>query len=300
MKRIYLLIIAIFMPVIGTSASYDSFVYANRSNVDDADSGNMILIEGGTFTMGDTFGDNHSDEDAHEVTLTYDYYLGAYEVTFNEYDAYCKAVGADKPDDSGWGREDRPVIYVSWYDAVDYCNWLSEQDGLAPAYNNDYELIDAEGKLTYDMMQVEGYRLPTEAEWEYAAREGGKKVRFGNGKNIADPEEINFCPSSSYSYMVRGVYQAKTVAVGSYEPNALGLYDMSGNVWEWCGDWYNSDYYKDGQENPYCSDDGGEGRVLRGGGWYNYANLVRASIRDGSDPLSIFSRRGFRLARTAP
>lgn len=77
------------------------------------------------------------------------------------------------------------MIYVPWTNAVDYCNWLSEQESLASTYNENYQFVDAKGKPTYDMTTVEGYRLPTEAEWEYAAREGGKKVRFGNGKDIA-------------------------------------------------------------------------------------------------------------------
>ena len=143
------------------------------------------------------------------------------------------------------------------------------------------------------------FRLPSEAEWEYAAREGGKKVRFGNGKDIADPEEINFNGSETYkqSYSRTGEYRSGTTPVGSFSPNRMGLYDMSGNVWEWCEDVYVEDYSKVGTDNPIYKEIG-SGRVRRGGCWLSMPRDVRASHRGLSTPDYRFGTLGFRLART--
>ncbi|HDQ45386.1 MAG TPA: hypothetical protein ENN17_07825, partial [bacterium] len=214
----------------------------------------MALIEGGTFQMGDTFGEGHSDEKpVHSVTVR-SFYLAQTEVTFDEYDAFCTATKRKKPSDSGWGRGRRPVIHVTWFDAVEFCNWKSRQEGLTPCYQRSGD------NVAWDR-NANGYRLPTEAEWEYAAREGGRKVRFGNGKDIADPAEINFNGSAQYkkSFSVAGVYRRKTMPVGSFSPNRLGLYDMSGNVWEWCWDWYGS--YGGGAQSDPAGPSSGRCRV---------------------------------------
>lgn len=254
----------------------------------------MVRIPGGSYTLGCT--DEQKDCDGDEspttrVTVS-DFYLGKYEVTFDEYDAFCTATGREKPSDSGWGRGQRPVINVSWNDAVAYCNWRSEKESLTKVYTISGSTVTAN-------WNAKGYRLPTEAEWEYAARGGGKAVLFGNGKNVADPREINFDGSSSYKkdYSIAGEYRQKTVPVGSLNsPNALGLHDMSGNVWEWCWDWKTT--YPGGERNNYRGPDSGSLRVLRGGSWLNYPQLVRVALRNLDTPDVRSSNIGFRLSRT--
>ncbi len=254
-------------------------------------SDNFILIPGGTFQMGDLFDEGDSDEKpVRDVTVS-DFYLSPYEVTFDEYDAFCTATGITKPSDQNWGREKRPVINVNWNDAIAYCNWLSDQRGLQKIYTINGANVSAN-------WNANGYRLPTEAEWEYAARQGGKKVRFGNGKDIADPKAINFNGGESYkkTYSVIGEYRAKTVPVGSLNsPNALGLHDMSGNVWEWCWDW-KATYPSTAETNPKGPDSGSR-RVFRGRSWYGSPDFVRCANRDSNSPDVRGSDLGFRLAR---
>ncbi len=253
----------------------------------------MVRIPAGSFEMGDQFRDGDKSElPVHNVIVSA-FEIGRYEVTFAEYDLYCEATKTPKPEDAGWGRGIRPVINVSWEDVVAYCNWLSEQHGYQPVYS-------IKGSAVTVNSNANGYCLPTEAEWEYAARGGGKKVRFGNGKDVADPTEINFNGSKDYKekYSVVGEYRRKTVPVASLKsPNALGLHDMSGNVWEWCWDWYDENYYgKSLTTNPQ-GPASGDRRVLRGGSWYDLPSLCRASLRDRYDPDYRYYYIGFRLAR---
>ncbi|MFM7153965.1 MAG: formylglycine-generating enzyme family protein, partial [Bacteroidota bacterium] len=195
--------------------------------------------------------------------------------TWWQYGLYCFATGLDLPSDTGFGRANQPVINVSWDDAVKYAGWLSAHSGKK-------------------------YRLPTEAEWEFAARERGRKVRYGNGKDIADAGEMNYDASEEEEYSMKGEGRNKTTPVDTFLPNALGMYDMSGNVWEWCGDWY-GDYVK--TDKPVLNPSGpekGVSRVNRGGCWGNYARSCRASGRFGLGPDGRGINLGFRLAAAAP
>ena len=193
--------------------------------------------------------------------------------------------------------EDHPVVSVSWDDAIHFCNWLSRKAGMPPAYDEKSgALLDDGGEPARDVTAVTGYRLPTEAEWEYAARDGGRKVRFGNGENTARSSQIVFnADVGEYPYLERGAYEGRTLPVGGYPPNALGLYDMSGNAWEWVSDTYAS--YRDGfQRNPYVVV--GDERILRGGRWGGNAFEIRASHRSSWPRNDRCNNSGFRVARS--
>jgi len=246
----------------------------------------MVLVEPGTFEMGSDEG-NPDEQLVHTVQITRAFYLGRYEVTFDEYDRFCEDTGRTKADDEGRGRGKLPVIRVTWYDAVAYCNWLSEQHGLAPCYSGT-------GRLTECDWTADGYRLPTEAEWEYAAR-GGQKSRGYLYAGSHDPDQVAW-----YEVNSRNEIQP----VGQKQPNELGLYDMSGNLFEWCWDWYGSEYYASSPSQdptgpppqPVMTPRGPE-RVRRSGSWREDAINIRTTSRS-FDYASYVGDNGFRLART--
>jgi sulfatase modifying factor 1 len=233
----------------------------------------LVLVPGGTFTMGCTSEQKDCDSDekpTHQVTLS-DFYIGKYEVTqklWNE-------IMGENPSNFKNG-DNYPVERVSWDDVQTF---LSKLNTKYPNRN---------------------YRLPTEAEWEYAARGGGREVLLGNGKNVLDPKEANFCAVADFKkpYSVTGEYREKTTPVGSFAPNTLGLYDMSGNVCEWCSDWYGADYYKNSSAVNPQGPASGSLRVLRGGSWGNYPQFCRVANRNNFTPDDRFNFIGFRLART--
>jgi sulfatase modifying factor 1 len=180
---------------------------------------------GSSFEMGSTDG-RADDQPVHTVRLTRPFLLGKYEVTFDEYDLFCQEIGSNRADDAGFGRGRVPVQNVDWYGAVAYCNWLSEKHALTPCYSG-------KGKGTQCDFTADGYRLPTEAEWEYAAR-GGRKSQGYTHAGSNDPDKAGWYEANS---------GGRTHEVGGKASNELGLYDMSGNVFEWCWDWYAVDYY---------------------------------------------------------
>ncbi|MCB9053669.1 MAG: SUMF1/EgtB/PvdO family nonheme iron enzyme [Lewinellaceae bacterium] len=231
----------------------------------------MVLVEGGSFEMGEGSG-------VHKVTVS-SFYMGTYSVTFDEYDAFCEATKRKKPEDRGWGRGKRPAIYVSWYDAVEYCNWRSRQEGRQEVYAIN-------GKDITPNWKANGYRLPTEAEWEYAARGGQQSKGYEYaGSNKLD--EVGWYDGNSNS---------QTHPVGEKKSNEVGLYDMSGNVWEWCWDWYDKDYYSQskGSQDPR-GPASGSSRVVRGGSWRDNAPYCRTALRSTYGPGIRYHSRGFRL-----
>lgn len=239
-----------------------------------------VKITAGTFQMGSPISepDRALSEIQHEVTLTKDFYMGKYPVTFEQYDAFCEATGRTKPSDHGWGRGNRPVIFVNWDDAMAYCAWLSEQTGQT-------------------------WTLPTEAQWEYACR-AGTTTPFslgtaGDGNSLVSTQG-NFWWRDPYDVTKNGTYTDRTKTplketqlVGSYSPNAWGLYDMHGNVYEWCNDWY-GDYSNIPATDP-TGPATGEYRVVRGGCWPFDAAYCRSASRCGGDPDYGSDDVGFRV-----
>lgn len=242
----------------------------------------FVRISAGTFTMGSPAGERwrEADEVQHEVTLG-DYLIAIHEVSQSEY----IAVMGTNP--SHFKGDNLPVEMVSWYDAVRYCNALSEREELVPAYEIDGTSVNWD-------RNANGYRLPTEAEWEYACR-AGTASPFSTGRNIT-VEQANWY--SSYPYIEGeggGAYRRQTVPVGEFDANPWGLYNMHGNVSEWCWDRYGA--YTEGRQDNPAGADAGLNRVARGGGWYDYAKHVRSAYRSVAPPDYVDYKRGFRMAR---
>lgn len=255
---------------------------------------NFILVEGGTFSMGspDSEAWRSDDETQHTVTVS-DFYMSAFEVTQAEYQA---VIGSNP---SAFSGENLPVETVSWLDAIAYCNARSELEGLEPAYT-------VEGQTVTWNRGANGYRLPTEAEWEYACR-AGTETPFNTETSIS-AEESNYW--GHYPYLIEdnyfnqsnletrpGVYRETTVAVGSFQPNAWGFYDMHGNVGEWVWDYYGN-YPTEAQTDP-VGPDSGVLRVNRGGGWNDFAKNLRSAYRATLPQDSAVFNVGFRLVRNA-
>ena len=218
----------------------------------------MVYVIGGNFMMGckqDKVSSCEEDElPQHEVTVA-NYYIGKSEVTFDEYDRFCNDTGREKPKDGGWGRGQRPVINVNWEDANAYCKWLSQKTGKS-------------------------YRLPTEEEWEYAAKGGNKSksYKYAGGRTI---EQVAWYNKNSKN---------RTSPVKSKKANELGIHDMSGNVLEWCKGWYK------GYSNSKGIDNSNSFRVMRGGSWYGDARAARVLSRVDISPSIRSNNVGFRLA----
>jgi formylglycine-generating enzyme required for sulfatase activity len=230
----------------------------------------MVVVPAGSFMMGSTASEvgHVSDEGPQrKVTVTRPFAVGKYEVTFAEWDA-CVAGGgcADnkRPSDQGWGTGRRPVIDVSWHDAKEYVAWLSRKTG-------------------------KGYRLLSEAEWEYAAR-AGTTTRYAFGDTISKSQaQFSEGPGSS---------AGKTAEVGSFPANKFGLHDMHGNVWEWCEDNWHPNYQGAPGDGSVRSGGDASLRILRGGSWSGFPDYLRSAVRSGSPPDLRNNSFGFRLART--
>jgi len=248
----------------------------------------MVLVEAGEFQMGSDEG-TADESPIHKVTISQPFSMGIHEVTFDEFDVFCiDTERYNKPDDGGKGRGSRPVLGVDWEDAIEYCNWLSEKEGLVPCYSG-------KGKVTQCDFTATGYRLPTEAEWEFAARGGilSKGYIFSGSD---DPEEVAWFTDNAGG----GAHP-----VGEKVPNELGLFDMCGNRFEWCWDWYLVDYYSispslDPLGPPRLEVDSPFDlvRVRRGGSWGEDAINIRSTTRS-FDSFNYPGGNGFRLVRKA-
>ncbi len=232
----------------------------------------FVYVEGGSFQMGST-GGNPDEKPVHQVTVS-TFYMSKYEVTQGEWHEVMRS------SPSHFSGDNLPVEQVSWYDAVKYCNALSVQNGLTPVYTINGTSVTAD-------WSANGYRLPTEAEWEYAARGGNASEGYiyAGGNNAG---EVAWYLDNSGN---------ETHPVGQKNSNELGLYDMSGNVREWCWDWYGGDYYESSPSSDPRGPASGSYRVNRGGRWGNGAGYLRSAFRYSDSPGISNALLGFRLVR---
>ena len=248
----------------------------------------LVYIAPGKFMMGSPVSeaDHYNDEHLHEVEIKNGFWMGQYEVTFEQYDAFTKATHRAKASDlNNWGRDDHPVIYVKWFYAYEFAEWLSKETGHK-------------------------YRLPTEAEWEYAAR-AGTTTAFSFGDHVGGMDNHSFFKRlmdagtanadaqralmDQYAWYGHNAEQ-QTHPVGKKKPNPWGLYDMHGNVWEWTCSVYSESY--DGSEQQ-CIDKPKSNlrRSVRGGAWSFYAKGMRSADRRFFDPVYRLPYIGFRVVR---
>jgi formylglycine-generating enzyme required for sulfatase activity len=264
----------------------------------DGSSGNMVWIQPGTFQMGspESEPDRYDYETQHEVTLT-GFYMGRYQVTQEQYQAVMGRNPSYFPTSSGGDNPaNRPVDSVSWYDVLVFCNKLSVNEGLTPAYRINgstdpvvWGTVPTSSNPTWDAVQIvegsTGYRLPTEAQWEYACR-AGTTTAYSTGATISD--STGWYNSNS---------ESRTHEVGLKPANAWGLYDMNGNVYDWCWDWFEI-YTGDAQTDPTGAVSGNS-RVVRGGSWYSNGSILRSAYRSAYNPYIRNSYLSFRLSLPA-
>jgi formylglycine-generating enzyme required for sulfatase activity len=256
--------------------------FAGPRNRDCSECPELVVVPAGKFQMGSPVSEterNEHESPLHAVEFAKPFAIGKYEVTFDEWEACVTHKACAPVTDDGWGRGRRPVIYVSFQMAVDYGRWLSGKTGKT-------------------------YRLPSEAEWEYAARAGSatpwfwgddpkRACQYGNvGDDSVRPEHPDWPLHDCNDGF------AKTAPVGTFKPNAFGLHDTAGNVWEWVEDCYNASYEGapvDGR--AWLAGDCAR-RIDRGGGWYNKPSAVRSALRYAGDDSSRQNNTlGFRIVR---
>ena len=240
----------------------------------------LQLMPAGEFMMGSPASESKRGDDEgpqHRVQIIRPFYLGAYEVTQHEYEqvmgsnpSYFSSSDDSKERVTGLDTDRFPVERVSWNNAVEFCQKLSAREGKT-------------------------YRLPTEAEWEYACRAGTTTpFHFGS---VLNGKQANANGNYPYGTDRKGPYLHRTTQVGSYSPNVFGLYDMHGNVWEWCQDWYGEDYYQASPSSDPTGPTSGSSRILRGGSWRHSPVHVRSAYRSRYTPRSRGSSNGFRVVR---
>ena len=256
-------------------------LFAFKNSLVDID---LIKIQGGTFKMGSKDSDGLADVDEqkeHTVNLN-TFEISKFEVTVWEWKQFIKANKMKMPEKPTWGWQDNyPINGVTWNEAIAYCNWLIKKEKLQPVYTK-------KGPNFVCNFNANGYRLPTEAEWEFAAKGGAssKSFKYSGSNNL---DEVAWHKGNS---------KGTPHTVGTKLPNELGVYDMSGNVWEWCWDWYNKDFYKlEKGDNPR-GPEMGERRSVRGGSWDSQQNYVRPANRISTEPNKTHEFYGFRVVRT--
>lgn len=262
------------------SLAYPAAVSAETPYTDPSTGMELAFVKGGCFQMGDSAGDGDLNErPVHEACVA-DFYMGKYEVTNDQFRKFDSKHDSGTSEGSTLNDDKQPAVNVSWEDAVAFAKWLSQQSG-------------------------QSYRLPTEAEWEYAARSGTTHSRFWGDNpdeacqyaNVADLKAKKQWPK--WTTFVCDDGYAVSAPVGTFTANGYGLNDMLGNVWEWCEDVYNSEAYtKLPKDNPVYKGSG-EYRVMRGGGWSNGPLGIRSSHRVGLSPDFGHHALGFRLVKTA-
>jgi formylglycine-generating enzyme required for sulfatase activity len=246
----------------------------------------------------------------HKVRITRPFYMGAHEVTIGQYKKFMDDAGykteAERDGTGGWGynrerndfegrkpeyswrnpgfkqADDHPIVNVTWTDAVAFCQWLTKKERHS-------------------------YRLPTEAEWEYACRAGttttfhagDETERLAKVANLYDEQTASLFPQWKEHRVTASDGHAFTAPVGSFQPNAFGMYDMHGNVWEWCSDWHADDYYANSPTDDPQGPQTGSVRVRRGGSWHTWPFYCRASFRNWNTPQTRYVLVGFRVVREA-
>lgn len=242
----------------------------------------MVTVDGGTFEMGCGKKDKPCDKDeypVHEVKLN-TFLMSKYEVSTYEWKQFASETKQKLPS-TGWKSQDNlPIANITWEQAILYCNWLSNKQGLTPAYTKK----GTQYECNFD---ANGYRLPTEAEWEYAAR-GGNKSKGYQYSGSDDLNSVAWTKANS---------NGAPHPFGIKLPNELGIYDMTGNVWEWCWDWHNMDYYKTQNHNNPRGPINGEKKVVRGGSWDSVPSYLRVSNRISTTLEVTYPFYGMRVVR---
>ncbi|UCE60849.1 MAG: formylglycine-generating enzyme family protein [Phycisphaerales bacterium] len=287
----------------------------------------MVLVQGGSFEMGNTFEGGDDDErPVHHVELD-SFLIARTELTVGQFRKFIEATGyvttaeqgkgcrvfgdveSGRKRDSSWRnvyyeQDDRhPVVCVSWYDAVEYCNWRSREEGLEPCFSGSGK------EITCDF-SANGYRLPTEAEWEYAARSGGKSYKYawGDGEPYIDGRLAGNTrdQAAARQFGLKKIWEgyddgyAYTAPAGSFAPNELGIHDFSGSVYEWCWDWYDQYYYANTAAKNPAGPETGTNRASRDAGFSCSISQECVASRGRGNPKLTFSWGGFRIARSIP